>query len=157
RTRFTNEVDEMLKAGANEVIPEEFETSLQIFTKVLQRYHIPLNVIVKQTNIIRHESYEMLRNEAATTPVLTHLDRILAEGLTETYYVEDTNQNAGKNLRELNIRAQTGATIIAFLRDGKTITNPSGRETIKERDTIVIYGNHLAVDKAIRLLNSEDF
>lgn len=155
RTRFTNEVDEMLKAGANEVIPEEFETSLQIFTKVLQRYHIPLNVIVKQTNIIRHESYEMLRNEAATTPVLTHLDRILAEGLTETYYVEDTNQNVGRNLRELNIRAQTGATIIAFLRDGKTITNPAGKEQIKERDTLVLYGNHLAVDKAIRLLNSE--
>lgn len=155
RTRFTNEVDEMLKAGANEVIPEEFETSLQIFTKVLQKYHIPLNIIVKQTNIIRRESYEMLRNEKAVTPVLTHLDRILAEGLTETYFVEESNTNIGKNLRELNIRALTGATIIAFLRDGKTITNPSGRETIKERDTIVLYGNHLAVDKAMHLLNNE--
>lgn len=153
RTRFTKEVDAMLKAGADEVIPEEFETSLQIFTKVLQRYHIPLNIVAKQTNIIRSESYQMLRNEGAAPPDLTHIDKILAEGLTETYFVEESNPNVGKSLKDLNLRAVSGATVIAFMREGKTITNPSGSEKLQPGDTLVIYGNHYAVDKAIDILN----
>lgn len=154
RAHFINEIDELKKLGADEIIPEEFETSLQIFSKVLEKYHIPINIIMKQVNIIRAESYEMLRKEPEDVHILSHIDRILAEGVTETYFVEETNPNANKTLTELNIRAKTGATIIALMRDGKNITNPSGNECIKPNDTLVLYGTHLAVDKAINLLST---
>jgi CPA2 family monovalent cation:H+ antiporter-2 len=36
RTRYINEIDELISLGADEIIPEEFETSLQIFSKVLE-------------------------------------------------------------------------------------------------------------------------
>lgn len=152
RTRFISDVDELIRLGADEVIPEEFETSLQIFGKVLQKYHIPLNIIMKQMNIIRRESYQMLRKESDTHP-LSNIDKILAEGLTESYFVEEDNKNAGKKLSELNIRAATGATVIAILRDGRTHPNPSGAESLLPGDTLVLYGTHLSVDKAINLLN----
>ena len=42
RTRFMRETDDLIKIGAHIVIPEEFETSIQIFRKVLEQYHIPL-------------------------------------------------------------------------------------------------------------------
>lgn len=154
RTRYVNEVDELKKLGADEVIPEEFETALQIFRKVLERYHIPLNVIMKQTMILREESYSLLRKEGMDISSFIHLDEILAQGLTETYYVNPDNSHINKNLGELNLRAQTDATIIAIVRDGKTISNPSAKETIKAGDTIVIYGTHLSVDQAIDMLNA---
>lgn len=155
RTRFISEVDNLLRLGADEVIPEEFETSIQIFTKVLQKYHIPLNVIMKQANILRGESYGFFRKEIFDMSMLSHIDKILAEGLTETYFVEESNPNINRALSELNVRAKTGATIIAFLRDGKTMTNPAGNAIIEPGDTLVIYGTHNAVDKAMDLLNSE--
>ncbi|MDW7760442.1 MAG: hypothetical protein SCM96_07375 [Acidobacteriota bacterium] len=31
--------------GADDVVPEEFETSIEIFTRILDRFHIPQNVI----------------------------------------------------------------------------------------------------------------
>jgi len=43
RTRFYSEVEEIKKLGADEVIPEEFETSIEIFTRVMQKYLIPRN------------------------------------------------------------------------------------------------------------------
>ena len=156
RTRFITEVDELKKLGADEVIPEEFETALQIFRKVLERYHIPLNVIMKQTTILREESYRFLRKEGTDISSFTHLDEILAQGLTETYYVNDDNLHINKNLTEINLRAKTDATIIAIVRDGKTISNPSAKEIIKAADTLVIYGTHLSVDKAIEVLNGEE-
>ncbi|MCU7496840.1 MAG: hypothetical protein HF314_14760 [Ignavibacteria bacterium] len=154
RTRFISEVDNLLKLGADEVIPEEFETSLQIFSKVLQKYHIPINVVMKQANIIRSESYGFFRKKETPETMLSHIDRILAEGVTEIYFVEDSNPNKNKKLSELNIRAITGATVIAFQREDRTIANPSGEEIIKSGDSLILYGTHMSVDKAINLLNS---
>jgi monovalent cation:H+ antiporter-2, CPA2 family len=141
-----------MKLGADAVIPEEFETSLQIFGKVLERYHIPLNIIMKQTQILRGESYSLMRNEADERKFI-HLDEILAQGLTETYFVDADNPHINKNLIELDLRAKTDATIIAIVRDKETISSPSGKERIKEKDTLVITGNHQAVDDAINYLD----
>ena len=153
RTRYVNEVDELKKLGADEVIPEEFETALQIFRKVLERYHIPLNVIMQQTTLLRGESYQLLRKEGMDISSLTHIDEILAQGLTETYYVNEDNVHVNETLTEINLRAKTDATIIAIVREGKMISNPSAREIIKPADTLVIYGTHLSVDRAIDILN----
>ena len=155
RTRYVNEIYELKKLGADDVIPEEFETALQIFRKVLERYHIPLNVIMKQTTILREESYSFLRKEGMDISSFTHLDEILAQGLTETYYINDDNVHINKNLSEINLRALTEATIIAIVRNGKTISNPSAKEIIKAADTLVIYGTHLSVDQAIDILNAQ--
>ncbi len=153
RTRYTNEIDDLITYGANEVIPEEFETSLQIFSKVLEKFHIPLNVIMKQVSILRGESYSMMRKDETNVSSLVNLNELLAAGLTEAYYVDENNLHVGKTMKELNLRAQTGVTIIAIVRGEKTITNPASEEKIFDRDTLVISGTHKTVDDAINYLN----
>lgn len=155
RTRYVNEIEELARLGADAIIPEEFETSLEIFRKVLQKYHIPLNIIMKQVAMIRNESYKLLRKDEKEPTSFIHLDEILAAGLTETYFVNDDNPFIGKELSEINLRAETDATIIAIVRDGETITNPSGKEKLLAHDTLVITGTHVSVDKAIWYLNGE--
>jgi monovalent cation:H+ antiporter-2, CPA2 family len=155
RTRFINEIEYLMKLGANEVIPEEFETSLQIFSKVLEKFHIPLNVIMKQVSILRGESYNLMRKETRDIHSFVHLDEILAAGLTDTYYVTEENNHIGKTLRELNLRAATDATIIAIVRGNRSIPNPPVKEKIEVKDTLVVTGTHLAVDKAFDYLNGK--
>lgn len=157
RTRYINEVDELIKLGADEVIPEEFETALQIFRKVLEKYHIPLNVIMQQVTLLRQESYRLLRKEAMDITAFTHLDEILAQGLTETFFVNEDCTFINKTLAEINLRAQTDATIIAIVRDGNMISNPSGKDILMAGDTIILYGTHKSVDCAIELLNGGKF
>ncbi len=153
RTRYTKEIEGLKRLGADEVIPEEFETSLHIFSKVLERYHIPLNVIMKQVALLRAENYSMLTEETPTVHSMVHLNEILAAGLTETYYVDEKNIFVGKTISEINLRAETDATIIAIVREGKTISNPSGKDQLLANDTIVITGTHQSVDKAMEYLN----
>jgi monovalent cation:H+ antiporter-2, CPA2 family len=153
RTRFIDDIDELMKSGADEVIPEEFETSLQIFSKVLEKFHIPLNVIMKQVSILRGESYNLMRKDTRDINSFIHLDEILAAGLTDTYYINENNAHIGKTLRNLNLRAKTDATIIAIVRGNKSIPSPSGKETIEAKDTLVVTGTHMAVDKAFEYLN----
>jgi CPA2 family monovalent cation:H+ antiporter-2 len=45
RTRFVSEMESLYAMGVNQVIPEEFETSIEIFSRVLARYLVPRNEI----------------------------------------------------------------------------------------------------------------
>lgn len=155
RIRYVSEIEEIKKSGADIVVPEELESSLEIFKKVLQHYHIPMNIIMKQTGILRGESYQLLRNEDKQPEAFIHLDEILAEGLTETYFIDDNNFHIGRKLEEINLRKMTNATIIAIVRESKTISNPSGKEKIYGHDTLVITGDHNSVDAAIKLFDGE--
>jgi CPA2 family monovalent cation:H+ antiporter-2 len=155
RTRFMKETNELVKLGADMVIPEEFETSIQIFRQVLEQYHIPLNVIMQQVNLLRGESYKYLRSEDGAEVGFTHIDEILSARLTDTFYINDDNKFAGKTIGELNLRSKTDATIIAIVRKGTTITSPTANDTLQAGDTIVITGTHKAVDDAFDLLSKQ--
>lgn len=156
RTRYTTEIDDLMLMGADEVIPEEFETSLQIFGKVLEKYHVPLNVIMKQTQLLRGESYSLMRREEKGAHEFVHLDEILAAGLTDTYYVTEDNPHLNKTIAELDLRAKTETTIIAIVRNGKNIVSPGAQDKLEEGDTIVVTGTHKAVDKAFNYLNGKN-
>ena len=62
RTRYIKEMEALYKLGADEVIPEEFETSVEIFARVLDRYHIPKDSIEELVTKIRSDGYEMFRS-----------------------------------------------------------------------------------------------
>lgn len=62
RTRFIADIRPLLQMGANEVIPEEFETSIEIFSRVLIHYHIDNEKIDELVKEIRADSYQFLRN-----------------------------------------------------------------------------------------------
>ena len=151
RTRYVAEVDGLIQLGADEVIPEEFETSLQMFSRVLQRYHIPMNMIARQINILRQGSYEMLRREDVSIPA-NYLNDLLAQGVTETFFIEENSPHINKSIKDINLRALTGATILAIVRQEKSITNPKGDDVIEYGDILVLTGSHQAVDDATNLL-----
>jgi monovalent cation:H+ antiporter-2, CPA2 family len=153
RTRFMRETDELSKLGADMIIPEEFETSIQIFRQVLEQYHVPLNVIMQQVNLLRGESYRYLRSEEGTEVGFTNIDELLSARLTDTFYINEENKFVGKTIGELNLRSKTDATIIAIVRKGATITTPTAKDILLLGDTLVITGTHKAVDDAFDLLS----
>jgi CPA2 family monovalent cation:H+ antiporter-2 len=66
RTRYVSEIAELRRLGADEVVPEEFETSLEIFARVLRKYAVPDDQIRLAAEAARGDHYEMLRTRGAT-------------------------------------------------------------------------------------------
>src|SRR3990172_3972970 len=64
RTRYVAALDDLSRAGADEVVPEEFETSLEVFARVLRLYGIPSNTIEREVAAVRGEHYGVLRGLA---------------------------------------------------------------------------------------------
>ncbi|MEW6325094.1 MAG: monovalent cation:proton antiporter-2 (CPA2) family protein [Nitrospirota bacterium] len=79
RTRYVREVDELLRLGANEVVPEEFETSLEMFELALREYGVPPGDIQRIQEEIRQEGYARLRR-GLTDGGADGLDRPPARG-----------------------------------------------------------------------------
>jgi CPA2 family monovalent cation:H+ antiporter-2 len=88
RTRYVAEIDELYRLGATEVVPEEFETSVEIFARVLRRLHVPRNVIALQVDLIRGERYGMLRGLELPRQSMRDVQSLLAATLTETFLIE---------------------------------------------------------------------
>ncbi|MFN8573653.1 MAG: cation:proton antiporter [Gemmatimonadaceae bacterium] len=75
RTRYVAEIEELSALGANEVVPEEFETSLEIFGRVLHRYGVPEETIRQAAETARRDHYEVLRSKGAAHVRMDHVLR----------------------------------------------------------------------------------
>jgi len=157
RTRFVTEVDDLIKLGATEVIPEEFETSIEIFSRVLHYYHTPRNIILEHINKIREDSYCALRTVELPTKSLMERLELLGKIDTETYLIKDASKIDGQTIKDLALRAETGATIIAVQRDDEIYQNPSPEFVLRKGDIILLIGKPHHINNAIAYLESEKF
>jgi CPA2 family monovalent cation:H+ antiporter-2 len=152
RTRHLAEIDELHAAGADQVIPEEFETSIEIFTSVLREFHVPNNVIQGQIMMLRQERYSILRGRKLPAAVVEQLDAILEAGTTDTFLLLQHSPAVGASLAQLGL-AEGGVRVVAVVRAGQALSEPPADFTLKVGDTMVLTGTHAAMEKAFQRLS----
>lgn len=149
--RFTD-IDELRAGGADQVVAEEFESAIEIFTRVLAAYHIPRNVIRAETRALRGETYRMLRSSPlgqAPEAVLAALEA----GTTDLYRIATDGYASGRTLRELALREKTGTSVIAVVRGEQSQPNPPPDLELEVGDCLVIVGAHEEIDEAFLYLD----
>ena len=153
RTRYVAEIDHLYRLGANQVIPEEFETSVEIFARVLQEYHIPRNVISLQVDLIRKEHYGTLRGIRLQGKQLDALSQFLVGTTSDIFSIVEASPAIGKSLEEINLPLRSGVSVIAVVRDGKSYPNVGNDFKLAVGDMLVLLGGHKALDDAAQILN----
>lgn len=143
RTRYINDVEDLYKVGANEVIPEEFETSLEIFARVLNKYLIPKTEIDKLVTEFRSHGYGMLREPAGAFKEKTpSVGQDIPDVEIASIKISDRSKLIDKSLAETGIREKYGITVLAIRRNEQTIPNPGSNEIFKPEDILYIMGDH---------------
>ena len=155
RTRYVAEIERLYRLGANQVIPEEFETSVEIFARVLQEYHIPRNVIALQVDLIRKEHYGTLRGLRLQGKPLDELSQYLVGATTDIFSVPSDSPLVGKTLREIDFRERSRVTVIAAVRDGQPFHNLGPEFVLKASDRLVLLGDHKALDDAAQMIRPD--
>ena len=153
RTKYLADIEELLALGADDVIPEEFETSIQIFSRVLKMFHIPNSIVLAQGNIIRNKSYGVFRDVRYTQEAFDQIGQILAQGTIETYFIGPGNPIIGKSIRDVNLKAESDAMIINIIRKNQTITNPPSEFVFEAEDQLILFGSHSAIDLGLKILD----
>ena len=139
RTRFMNEVAEQLQLGASEVVPEEFETSIEIFSRLLHKYLVPQDEVDHFIADIRAESQELLppgeinyqRAAKFTIPNLNISSLRVQNGNREV---------VGKTMSEAGIRARYGVNVLAIQRDEDYLSHIEADTRIEQDDILFLAG-----------------
>jgi CPA2 family monovalent cation:H+ antiporter-2 len=142
RTRYVAELEPLRKLGARSVIPEEFETSIEIFSHVLQEFGVPDNVIDQQVTLVRAGQYAMLRGRAVDSAARAEWMRMLELAVTQTHMLAPDSPYAGRTIREADLRARIGVTIVAITRNGQPMPNPPADMVLQAGDVLVLVGTH---------------
>ncbi|MCK6511527.1 cation:proton antiporter [Myxococcota bacterium] len=150
RTRYIAEIGPLRELGADIVVPEEFETSIELFGRILLAYDIPEFQVDMEKRKLRNEEYKVLLDETVK-PVVSWAD--FFSGLQiERVLLEDGWKGAEKTLGELHLRVNTGATVLAILRDEQVHSAPEGGFRLSVCDTLILAGDAQAMQKAKELL-----
>ncbi len=146
RTRYIAEIEQLYEAGADTVIAEEFETSLEIIRRILGRFGYRPSTIDREVLTMRQRRYEMFRGgPIEKLPIQTEVG-------FEPFEVEVRTKSHGKSLADLRVRESTGASIIAVRRDSSVVPNPASDYTLHEGDHVYLIGGEEEIRRAMRLL-----
>lgn len=128
------------------MIPEEFETSIEIFTRVLGKYLIPRHHIEIFTEEVRSYNYAMFRKISEMSPSKIKLD-LPDINMVGVMVEKDTGDFINKPIKETNLRQLIGINIVAIKRGEKVIYEITGDIKLKLGDLVYVVGNQIAIEK----------
>ena len=156
RTRFVGELDYLTTLGADEIVPDEFEASLQLAAVLLRRFGLPEGSILQRLAALRREHYEKFRSAGETPPDLTGYLSVLEGGQIEFQAVPDGSPCLGRTLAELAFRNRTGATVVGVVRNELTHFSPHADLRLEQGDTLMLLGGERELLSARALVHGEE-
>jgi CPA2 family monovalent cation:H+ antiporter-2 len=139
RTRFVSEVNILQKLGANKVIPEEFETSISIFTQILDRYGVQDSEKHDVALNLREADYEFLRSHgSAVAEKIKNMPKNLH---MKHFSVEEMPDLAGKTLKDLDLINTYGVTVVSLVNhEDEEHVRLSAHVQLEKKHTIYVVG-----------------
>jgi CPA2 family monovalent cation:H+ antiporter-2 len=147
RTTDDADMEQLLAAGATEVVPETFESSLMLASHALVMLGVPLKRVIRRIRDVRDDRYSLLRgffhgesdradsSEEARGPRLRSV--VLSPGAF----------GIGKS--PLGVRlAELGVSVAAVRRRELRLTQPSDDTLFLEGDVVVLLGTPEALERA---------
>lgn len=151
RTRYLAETDVLMEIGADHVVPEEMETTVRLFTWVLNAYLIPEEIAQQYARELRSEDYQILRGSVREAHLMV-LEGLDEEGLhTRAVQVRPNSFAANKTLQELKLRNTYEITVLTVKRGNKSIGNPSGNFKLEAGDRLMMVGSAVKFAQAAQI------
>ena len=134
RTVYLKNIDEVIEAGADEIIPKEFETSIMMFTRILDYYNEDLDKINVAMNDLRSNNYDSFRN-VTSEDISSYLDYKFTDLEVESVRVFSNSHMEDFPFEEHNL------TVTSVIRGDKTFTDIKSDFKFEEDDLILFTGH----------------
>lgn len=140
RTRYIAEVGPLTAAGADIVIPEELESTVQLFVQVLEAYRIAPEETEEHIHALRANGYAALREDRATQPP------VVCEGLdedciqTRMVTIRAGAQAVEQPFEPLALQRTYGLRVQAVQRAGRAMIDLPDQFRLQPGDRLVLVG-----------------
>ena len=153
RTRHVTDIEELYRLGANQVIPEEFETAIDFYERILGKYLLPRMDIERAIARTREDNYGIFRDKGKVGGYSLLKD--IPDIEIAAVKVGEKSVFAGKTIAETAMRKTSGVTMVA-IKHGETVTpNPDPSTVINANDIVYLLGKPEMIAIASDLLTKE--
>jgi monovalent cation:H+ antiporter-2, CPA2 family len=141
RADGTEAIHGLYGLGVQEVASPEFEAGIEMTRQALIHLSVPAYDILRVASAIRRERYGVQGNELdAQRAVFSEVGELTRHlDFTWLRLPEDTPWD-GRTLGELQIRSQTGASVVAIVHAGSLTANPDGLARLHAGDLVAVMG-----------------
>ena len=152
RTRYLSEIPDLNALGADDVVAEEFETSLEISARALRRLGFPLPWVEAETEQIRRMRHDKFRRFRAPEAQAEDVRRALGGTRIEYISIASDWDAVGRSLKKLDLRSSGGTIVLAVVRDGNAEVTPGGDFVLQASDHLLLLGTERSLDNALEKL-----
>ncbi|HEY8460527.1 MAG TPA: cation:proton antiporter, partial [Blastocatellia bacterium] len=154
RATTTQGIKRLTELGAQQVIHPEFEGGLQIVRRTLLQLGFPLTKVQEYSDSVRSDRYDFSVNTEQERQLLNDLLSASDNIGVAWVKLEENNTLVGCTLAEANLRAKTGASVVAIMRDRELITNPDPQTVLRAGDLVGLIGDGKQLNAAQTVLNA---
>jgi CPA2 family monovalent cation:H+ antiporter-2 len=156
RTEDDSRLEALQEAGATEVVPEIFETSLSLVSHVLLFLNVPPREVLETTEDIRHDRYALLRSvfQRREPDAPEEGSQSLRQQLRSVVLPPGASA-VGMTIGETGLE-RGGVVVTALRREGIVGREPDDETRLREGDVLVLWGtpedlergeNHLLIGR----------
>jgi CPA2 family monovalent cation:H+ antiporter-2 len=145
-------VKRLAQLGAQHVIHPEMEGGLEIVRRTFLQLGFPLRKVYQYADAVRRDHYDLQVNTEQEHRLL--LELLDAAGSIEIAWLRlpPGNPLVGLTLAEAKLRAQTGASVVAIMRNRQLLANPKSMTVFAAEDRIGLIGDQQQIAAAERLI-----
>jgi CPA2 family monovalent cation:H+ antiporter-2 len=151
RTKHVTDIEDLYRIGASQVVPEEFETAIDFFERILGKYLIPRMEIERALARIREDNYGIFREKQKIEGYSLLKD--IPDIEIAAVKVSANSVFAGKKISETAMRKTYGVTLVALKHDEMIIPNPEPAMLISAGDIAYLLGKPEMVAVAVDVLS----
>ncbi|CAG0980163.1 Putative cation/proton antiporter YbaL [Planctomycetaceae bacterium] len=151
RTHYLSEQQQLNGAGAHDIVVEELEAGIELMARVLRDSGVARNVITERVKEARLETQPSARKETLPRRKLKNVAE-LDELKIESCLIREGHFAIGKSTAGINLRKETGATLVALRRNGDLVEQPDIRAPFIAGDVLYLVGSKESVNAAMIFL-----
>jgi len=151
RADSSDAVRDLYALGIQEVTSPEFEAAIEMTRQAMLHFNVPAAEVLSMASAIRHERY--LQADQTGLALMSQLNAVARHLDVDWVSVAAGSPLEGRTLGELRLRATTGASVVAIVREGALTSNPDGNVRLERGDLVAVMGtrDQTAAFAALRL------
>jgi len=153
RTRRVRNAGSLLALGANEIISEEFEAAIEIFSRALRKYGMPESEVARIIARMKSLGISMFVREPGSDTPVEDKEPVFSGFHVHTFRVEPGSPAEGNSVAGLGIKERLGITEIAVRRNGASIAPVTDEALLSAGDVLVFFVTDKTAEELVPLFS----
>lgn len=140
RTATVEQLEELGRLGVYEAVHPESEAGLELGRQALSHLGLAVGDIQRFADEVRRELYAPITHQRTDEDLLAQLGRVSRHIETEWVRLPENSPLEGRTIGELGVRTETGASIVAIVRDDFVLAGPGPDARFEPGDLVGVLG-----------------